>query len=191
MRLRQPRVQQLTPSELDPETQQMLEGMRVDGKIFNLFTTLAHHPQLMKRWLVFASHILGKSTLPERDRELVILRMGWLSRAEYEWGHHVAIGKRIGLTEEEIERVSKGPEAPGWASFDAALLRAADELHADSIVGDSTWKELSARYTTQQMLDLVFTAGQYKMVSMVLNSVGVQLEEGFQGFAGGTSASGA
>ncbi|HEX2775309.1 MAG TPA: hypothetical protein VHN10_01585, partial [Candidatus Acidoferrales bacterium] len=66
---------------------------------------------------------------------------------------------------------------------EAVLLRAADELHANSFITDSTWKSLAARYDTQQLLDLVFAAGQYKLVSMVLNSCGVQLEDGFEGFS--------
>ena len=62
------------------------------------------------------------------------------------------------------------------------LLRAADELHRDSRIGDATWSALSAHYETQQLMDLVFTVGQYTLVSMVLNSFGVQLDEGITGF---------
>ena len=112
----------------------------------------------------------------------MILRMGWLCRAEYEWGHHVVIGKQVGLTDEDISRIADGPGATGLDSFDATLLRAVDELRANSFITDETWRALTSRYSSQQMLDLVFTAGQYALVSMVLNSVGVQLEEGFEGF---------
>ena len=126
--------------------------------------------------------MLGKSTLPARDREIAILRMGWLCRAEYEWGHHVAIGKKAGLGDDDIKRIAEGPNAPGLDPFEAMLLRAVDELHANTVIGDSTWKALAERYNTQQLMDLLFAAGQYKLVSMVLNSLGVQLEEGFEGF---------
>ena len=89
----------------------------------------------------------------------------------------MVMGKAAGVTADEIHRVAQGPEAPGWSSFEAALLKAVDELHADSFIGDSTWQALAQRYNEQQLLDLVFTAGQYKLVCMALNSVGVQLEE--------------
>ena len=112
--------------------------------------------------------------------------MGWLCRAEYEWGHHVAIGKQIGLSDDDIKRIAEGPDAAGLDPFEATLLRAVDELHANTFIGDSTWKALTERYNTQQVLDFLFTAGQYKLVSMVLNSVGVQLEEGFTGFSNET-----
>jgi alkylhydroperoxidase family enzyme len=160
----------------------LLEGLQRDGQIFNIFTTLARHPKLLKRWLVFGNHILAKSTLPAREREIAILRMGWLCRAEYEWGHHLAIGKQAGLSDADIRRIAAGPDAPGLDQFEAVLLRAVDELHADTFISDATWQSLVERYNTEQLLDLVFTAGQYKLVSMALNSLGVQLEEGFEGF---------
>ena len=132
----------------------------------------------MKRWQVFGNHVLNKSTLPPRDRELLILRIGWLCRSEYEFGQHVVIGKREGLSDEEIERVTHGPDEEGWDPFDATLLRAADELHRDAFLSDATWKELAARYDTMQLMDVIFTVGQYNLVSMALNTLGVQIEEG-------------
>ncbi|HYL99263.1 MAG TPA: carboxymuconolactone decarboxylase family protein, partial [Blastocatellia bacterium] len=113
----------------------------------------------------------------------VILRTGWLCRSDYEWGHHVAIGKQVGLTDEDIKRTGQGPDAPGLEPFEAALLRAADELHKGSRISDATWEVLAGKYNTQQLMDLVFTIGQYHLVSMVLNSLGVQLEAGFDGLS--------
>ena len=95
------------------------------------------------------------STLAPRERELLILRIGWLCQAEYEWGQHVIFGKGAGLTDEEIARIKEGPDAKGWSPFDAALLRAADELHADAFISDATWAALSERYSTQQLMDVV------------------------------------
>lgn len=183
MPLTHPRIPPLPQSEWDDETREVLKGLQQDGHVYNIFSTLARHPKLLKRWLVLGNHLLFKSTLPPREREIVILRMGWLCRAEYEWGHHVAIGKQAGLSAQDIRRITAGPEAPGWDPFEALLLRAVDELHSNCSVSNSTWKALSERYDTQQIMDLLFTAGQYKLVSMVLNSIGVELEEGFEGFS--------
>jgi alkylhydroperoxidase family enzyme len=180
MRLRRPRIDPLPPEEWSGEVKELLSRFEREGRIFNIFATLARHPALLRRWLVFGNHVLSKSTLPPRERELAILRMGWLCRAEYEWGHHVAMGKAAGVTADEITRVAHGPDAPGWSQFDAALLKAVDELHADSFISDPTWQALAKHYNEQQLLDLVFTAGQYKLVCMALNSVGVQLEEGYE-----------
>ena len=183
MRLETPRVRPLDESEWDGEAKELLDGLlRAGGRVLNIFRTLAHHPKLMKRWLVFGNHILGKNSLSPRDRELAILRIGWLCQAEYEWGQHVEISRSVGIPDEDIERVAKGPDAAGWSAEDATLLRAVDELHADAMISDATWASLSARYDTQQLMDLVFTVGQYNLVSMALNTLGVQLDEGIAGF---------
>jgi alkylhydroperoxidase family enzyme len=178
-----PRIEPVDPDSLEAETRALLDGLSL-GSAVNIFRTLANHPKLFKRWLVFANHILFKSTLAPRDRELVILRIGWLCRAEYEWGQHVIIGRAVGLTDDEIERIVKGPDAPGWDPFEATLLRAADELHSDALVSDETWRALADRYSTEQLMDLVFTIGQYALVSMALNSFGVQRDPGVEGFPG-------
>lgn len=173
MRLSKPRVEPLAESEL-PEEVRTAFGQ---GSVDNIFRTLAHHPKLLKRWLVFGNHILAKSSLAPRERELAILRVGWLCQAGYEWGQHVLIGRKSGLTDEEIERIPKGPDAPGWSSQDRVILRACDELRGDSFISDATWAELANFYETEQLFDLIFTVGQYNMVSMVLNSLGVQLDD--------------
>jgi alkylhydroperoxidase family enzyme len=171
-----PRIAPRPSVEWDDETRAL-----IGESSLNIFATLAHHPKLMKRWMVFGNHVLAKSTLPARERELLILRTGWNCRAPYEWGQHVAIGRASGLTDEEIERVAAGPDAPGWDAFDGALVRAADELHRDQDITDETYAALAARYDSQQLLDLVFTVGQYHLVSMALNTLRVERDDGVTG----------
>jgi 4-carboxymuconolactone decarboxylase len=172
-----PRLSPLPQSEWDDETKALLGA----SPPINIFATLAHHPKLMKRWMVFGNHVLAKSTLSARDRELLILRTGWNCRAPYEWGQHVAIGRTVGITDVEIERIAAGPDATGWEPADALLLRAADELHGDQNISDNTYTALAARYDEQQLLDLVFTVGQYHLVSMALNTLRVQRDDGVTG----------
>lgn len=181
MRLNTPRIPRVDLDSLEGEAAELARFFQVDGRVANVFATLLHHPKLLKRWGVFGNHVLGKSTVPPRDRQLAILRTGWRCRSGYEWSGHVVIGRDVGLTEEEIARIPEGPDAPGWKAFDAALLRAADELHDDQFISDGTWAALTERYDTCQMIDLVFAIGQYTLVSMALNSLGVQLDEGMEG----------
>lgn len=182
MRLSTPRVSPVDPDSLRGEPREILDRSQMGGHTLNIFATLVHHPKLMKRWQVFGNHVLNKSTLPPRDREILILRIGWLCRSEYEFGQHVVIGRREGLSDQEIQRITRGPDAEGWDPFEATLLRAVDELHGDAFLSDATWNELAARYDTMQLMDLVFTVGQYNLVSMALNTLGVQQDEGFPGF---------
>jgi 4-carboxymuconolactone decarboxylase len=170
----EPRLPPIPRTEWDEETRALLG----DRDTINIFGTLAHHPKLMKRWLVFGNHVLAKSTLPARDRELLILRTGWNCRAPYEWGQHVAIGRVIGITDDDIQRLTEGPDAPGWTEFEATLLRAADELHADQCLSDATYAALAREYNDQQLLDMVFTVGQYHLVSSVLNTFRVERDDG-------------
>ena len=185
MRLSEPRVQPLPLQDLSDDALKSLGRERdSDAPLLNIFATLAHHPKLMKRWLVFGNHVLAKSTLPARERELIILRVGWLCQAEYEFGQHTVIGKQTGLTDEEIKRITQGPEAEGWNELDGLLLCAVDELHADAFMSDASWKSLSVHLSTEQLMDLVFAVGQYNLVSMALNTLGVQLDEGVPGYPG-------
>jgi alkylhydroperoxidase family enzyme len=180
-----PRLAPLPPAEWTPEVEEILGPLRrlMGGRVLNIFGTLAHHPDLLRRWLVFGNHVLGTSTLPARERELAILRVGWLCRSEYEWGQHVLIARGVGIGDPEIARVAAGPDAAGWSPREAAVLRAADELWRDARIADSTWSELSSHFETRQLIDLVFTIGQYTLVSMALNSLGVERDAGVPDFA--------
>jgi alkylhydroperoxidase family enzyme len=183
MKLSKPRIDPLTEAEWTAEQRPTLEPRYREGVVYNVTGTLARHWEAAKKFNIWAFHVMGDtSTLVPRERELLILRIGWLCQAEYEWGQHVRFGRQVGLTDEEIARIKEGPDAPGWAPFDAALLRAADELHAEAFISDATWAALSERYNTQQLMDVVFAVGQYNMVSMALNTFGVQLDKGVKGF---------
>ena len=181
MRLSQPRVQPLDPETAEGLAKEQLERAAARGPVLNITRTLANYPELSRAWGRFARHVLSESSLPPRERELVILRMGWNCRSGYEFGQHRRIGQEAGLTLEEVERVKQGPDAEGWSDHERALLRATDELHADAFISDETWSALAARYDTQQLMDVVFAAGQYNLVSMALNTLGVQLEPGTPG----------
>ena len=148
----------------------------------NLIRTLSHHPPLMEAWGPFGGYILRGSTLPDRDREIIILRTAWLNEAAYEWGHHARAARAVGMTDEEIRNVAVGENAGPWTSFERYLLRAATELHRQSAISERTWAFLKARYNDQQMIDLIFTVGQYRMVSMALRSIRVEPDEGLEPF---------
>jgi alkylhydroperoxidase family enzyme len=180
LRLDTPRVPPLPIDEMDDEIRQRIG----DGPVLNIFRTLAQHPKLLKRWLVFGSHVLGRSSLGAREREILILRIGYLCRSAYEWGQHVKIALGSGLTQTEIDAIPAGPDAPGarWTELERALLRAADELHEDCFVSDATWATLAKHLDTQQLMDVIFTVGQYNMVAMALNTLGVQPEPGLPKF---------
>jgi 4-carboxymuconolactone decarboxylase len=179
MRLSKARIAPLKDDELDATQKELLAPMAARGRVLNIFRTLARDPGAAKGFLAWGNYILSKRNgLSPREREIVILRTGWLCRSGYEWTQHVPIGKHAGLTDDEIARIKKGADAAGWSESDAALIRASDELHTRQFISDTTWSTLGKHFTDKQRMDVVFTAGQYTQVSMILNSFGVQLDEG-------------
>jgi 4-carboxymuconolactone decarboxylase len=181
-RLAQPRIEPVEKESWSEAQRTLFEPIERRGRMFNVHKTMANHTALARDWLTFATYILRDNSLPPRDREILILRIGRLCHAEYEWAQHARIGKRAGLTDDDLRRIFEGPDAAGLSEHDRLLLLAADELKADAFVTDTTWNGLMKTYDTRQMMDLVFTVGEYNMVSMALNSFGVQLDEGLEGF---------
>ena len=183
MKLARARINPIPESEWTVAQRRYLEPIKGKAPFYNISATLARHIEAAEKFNVWAYHVMGDSSkLDGRHREILILRVGWLCDSEYEWGQHKIFAKNEGLSDEEIERIKIGSQADDWSDIERALLDAADELHENSFVSDQTWEALSKQYTEQQMMDLVFTVGQYHMVSMALNSFGVQLDDGVAGF---------
>ena len=146
------------------------------GTIFNLRATLMRHKDLFLRWGLFASQVFVHSDIPTREKEIIILRAAWLCKSEYEWEHHLFGGKRAGLTDDDINRIKEGSEAEGWEPFDAALVRAVEELYLDNFIADTTWEMIAERFEPNQLIDIIFIVGYYSLLASALNTLGVQLE---------------
>jgi alkylhydroperoxidase family enzyme len=170
------RIPPLPPAERDEQANELLAPIAVDGRDLNIFATLVRHPRLFNRWSTFGGTLLRRGELSDRHRELLILRTAWHCHADYEWGQHVRIAGRAGVSDEEITRIVAGPDAPGWSALDAALVRAADELHGDSCITDDTWKVLAESLNERQLIEVCMVVGQYHLVAYTLNSLGVELE---------------
>jgi alkylhydroperoxidase family enzyme len=184
----QPRIDPLAPGEWRQDLASILEaapeGTDVPLGSHNIFRTLARHPDLFRSWLPFAGYLLAGGTLPARDRELLILRTAVRCGSSYEWGQHLRISLGIGMEREAMDRVVAGPEAAGWTEHEAALLRAADELHERSTISDATWAALEGTYDQPQLLEATMLVGHYHMVAFALNAVGVELDEGLEPLPG-------
>ena len=157
-------------------------GLLGETRPLNIFLTLAKNEDLFSAFLSLGSYLLSrKGTIPRREREIVILRVGWNSRSDYEFGQHTLIGLHVGLTDEEIRRLATAG-LDGWAEEDAALVAMCDDLCRDNVVSDATWARLAQRWSEPQLLELLVLAGFYRLVSGFLRSVGVQREPGTPGF---------
>jgi alkylhydroperoxidase family enzyme len=170
------RIQPLPAAERDERQNELVAPLAVNGRDLRIFATLVRHPRLFNRWSAFGGTLLRRGELSGRHRELLVLRTAWHCHADYEWGQHVRIAAAAGVTDEEITRIVAGPDAPGWAALDAAVVRAADELHRDSCIGDATWEVLSSELDERQLIEVCMVVGQYHLVAFALNSLGVEPE---------------
>ena len=172
-RLKTPRIAPVPEASRNEAQKQMIASR----SNFNIYTTLAHHTELYNKWSGLGRFILNGSSLQPRHREILMLRMGWLCQSEYEWAQHARIAtSSAGMTDDEIHRIAVGPQAPGWTEFERSLLKMVDELRYDAMVSDATWNALRKEYSDQKMMEALYTAAQYQLVSMALNSLGIQLD---------------
>ncbi|GGN38941.1 carboxymuconolactone decarboxylase family protein [Streptomyces fuscichromogenes] len=170
------RLQPVDERELHERTLASLAPYRdQDGRIYTIWATLAHHEDALRRFIVFGNHVLGKNTLPLASRELMILRIAARARAAYEWDQHVRIARRAGLTDEMIRAAASGHWA-GLDEFDRVLLTATDSLLDRQGVDDGLWGRLAALLSTEQIIDVLYTVGQYLTIATVINTLGVQVE---------------
>ncbi len=183
MRLSKPRIEPV-PMEQYLASRAGGEGRPLESSAINIGRTWMNHPDLVVARRSLGQHLQGpNATLPRRERELGIMRMGWWRRSDYEFAQHRTFNTVDAIfTEEEIRRICLGPDSPGWTPVESTILRTVDEMHNDAFISDSTWAALSAHYSNQQILDFIMLMGQYWTVSTMLNSAGVQIEEGKKSF---------
>lgn len=141
----------------------------------NVLSTMVRHPDLTAAYLPFNAYLLTRSTLSPRVREVALLRVVHHSKCGYLWSHHLPIAARAGLSESEIDDIRSGTCAD---PTDQAVIRAVDDLTADSTVGQATWDELCRLFTQPQCMDLVFTIGGYLLLALAVNTFGVEEEHG-------------
>ena len=156
--------------------QQSLAAQFASSGMPNAVATYLNHASLAEHILPYERYASSDSTLPPRHRALLALRTAWLTRSNYLWAHKAAAGRRDGITSDELRSIAQGPDAAGWEAFEATLLRATDELHVDSFISDATWQALSARYNTNQLIDVIDGVGAFTMHAGALNSLGVEIE---------------
>lgn len=177
-----PRIHPLPESEWNDEQRALVERTS-NGRTVNIYTTVARYPLLGDR-MTALGRALRSEPLTLRHREILILRTGWNCQSVYEFSQHRVLATEGGMTDDDLRRIIAGPEAPGWDPFEAALVRAADEMHTDCCIGDATWATLSSRYDERELIQAVMLLGYYRLVSGLLNTLGVPVEGHGQGWTG-------
>ena len=170
------RLSPLDPGAWDPV---LRDVRRRIGQPLNIHGVIARHPDLMAAYAPLREHVVRASSLEAGHRELVILRVAHRTECEYEWRHHVERGRKAGLDDERIGRVRQGSEAPGWSPEESLLLRAVDEMLDESELKPETLEAMGSAFGDRQILDFVFAVGVYVIMSTLLKSARVPLEDEF------------
>ena len=136
-----------------------------------IFTTLGRGRGLFWGWLHFAGRLMPGGRLPRRETELVILRVATVRDCAYELEHHVRLGRRAGVTSEDVDRVREGSAAEGWRSHERLLLRATEELLATRDLTDASWAELRTAYDERTVIEILLLVGHYDMLATTLTTL--------------------
>ena len=175
------RIPEVSVDALTPAQREIISSIRASvgattdfANVPGYFLTMVKHPEIFRCQLDMGT-VIFKGTIPSRERELAVLRIGWLMRAPYEWGEHVDLGKKYGLTEAEVERVTLGADAPGWGEHDRAILSAVEQLLTQQAISDETWALLAKTWGEQQLIEFPMMVGQYVATAMVQNALRIRL----------------
>ncbi|MEO6718559.1 MAG: carboxymuconolactone decarboxylase family protein [Novosphingobium sp.] len=182
-----PRIAPLREDELSPEAAEYCKWLRgamgipETGLIPGVTATMLRHMDLNDAQTTIGVMLTSKGKISPRERELAVLRGGWITGAPFEWSEHVVIAKRLGISAEEIERIIEGGAAPGWSAHEAALLTGVDELLSRFMISDETWATLAQSWDQQQLMEFPILVGVYAATAMQQNSLRVTTEGGKPG----------
>ena len=153
-------------------------GAWENGSATNIQNVVANHPKFGMAFSQWGKHFLVSNTLPVRQYELIILRVAWLLKSQYEWHNHVGYAIRNGISHAEILACKVGASDPIWADqeLDRITLAAIDELRETNDLSDASWAALTRHYDKRQMFDLLFTIGHYVMMGWAINAIRMPLE---------------
>lgn len=142
----------------------------------NLFLTMGRQHKLFRGWLRFAGRMMPGGTLPRRETELTILRVAHLRQCDYEFTHHVTLGKRAGITAANVERIKTGPGADGWSARERVLLQAIDMLHDKQDLDDATWAALRTELDEAKAIEFLLLVGHYEMLATFINTLRIETD---------------
>lgn len=183
-----PRIAAVPNAEVAPESRAIVDAIRASAGagpaeiIPEYMRVVIKHPEIFRCQMDLGT-VLFQGEIPARERELAVLRVGWLTRSPYEWGQHVEISKRYGVTDAEIEQVILGSAACGWSKHDAAVLRGTEELLADYTLSDATWEVLAKSWSEAQLIEFPMMVGQYVATAFVQNTLRIPLVDSNPGLS--------
>jgi 4-carboxymuconolactone decarboxylase len=172
------RVKLLEKNDVDPMIKQTFQKIEDSGgEVINLMKALAHSPKICRDFNRMGITLLVKGDLSPRLRELAILRVGDLARANYEWTKHVPIALAVGANQEQIDELANWTDSTHFDEQEQAVLKYTDEVALNISASDDTFKRISAFLSEKEIIELTVTIGYYGMVCRVLETLQIELEK--------------
>ncbi|MGH2584257.1 MAG: carboxymuconolactone decarboxylase family protein [Dehalococcoidia bacterium] len=173
-----PRLPYVDRDTLPEEKRYLFDNLsRESGRVGNIFRTMGHSPQLLHQFMRLGSDLRSKTKLDPRLRELAILTVGRLARAPYEYVHHIAIARRAGVTQEQIEGLPVWERHPAFSEEERSVIRYAEAVTRDVRVSDEVFGAVRALLDDERMVELTMAIAFYNMVVRFLEPMQVGLEE--------------
>lgn len=147
----------------------------IGGKKPHVFTTLGRQRKLFRGWLYYSGKLMPGGKLPRRESELIILTIATLRECEYERRHHLCIGRKAGVTSDQIEHLGEVTWS-GWKPRERALVTAAGQFVGDKFVDDEAWDALREHLDEAESIEFLLLCGQYDSLATVLLTLKVQPE---------------
>lgn len=147
------------------------------GRSYQFMRVVSIDRRLFRPFLAFNMRLMPLGKLDRCDTEALILRTAWLCGSRYEWTQHEAIGRRAGLSTEQIEAVASDPQSDLLGEKARLLLPMVPELLENHALSEATYEALAPHFTPAQILEAVMLVGNYAMLAGALSTFGVQLEE--------------
>lgn len=170
------RVPRLSPGEARRRAHDV--GVPVEMADLSIFQVLLHHPRLAKQLNDLLWFLIFETALGARVRELVIMRIGWVTGSDYEWTQHWRVAALFKVPADDLAAVRDWRSSDRFSPAERAALAATDEVLSTGAMGEATWRECEAELGTEQALELLACIGAWRMISAMLRSLAVPLEEG-------------
>ncbi len=151
---------------------------RGGGRVGNLFRTLGHSPRLLHQFMRLGNDLRSRTRIEPKLRELAILTVGRVTAAPYEYVHHLAIGRRAGLTSEQLLGLPVWEQHPSFSEQEKAVMRYAEDVTRNVRVSDEVFDAVHAFLDDEQMVELALNVAYYNMVVRFLEPMRVELEPG-------------
>ena len=172
------RVPYLNRDDLEPDDHVLLD------RPVNIFRAMVHSPNGARAFARHGSYLLSRSKLDPRLRELAIIQVGYITKSDYEYSHHIEIGRQNGVSDDDIRAIAEetaGRET-GLDALDRAVLRAARELTVDVSLSDDTFATLEGGLDRASLIDLFLTISFYNGVVRTVAALQVDVEDQYLGY---------